>query len=350
MRLHAWMRTACLTICLLAGSAGAQSPAPSPEAMAAARELIVTMRAAEYFKAIMPAIMNNLKPAIVQNRSQVERDYDAMMPLLIASVDARLNEIMEQNAAVYARNFTAKELREIVAFYRRPTGQKIVQRLPLMTQESMLIGQRLAETVGAEIRVRMVDELRKRGHDASAREERIRIMTMPSGSMLPTIPVGEAVGVVPTEQLRIGDVVTFYLPKDMSTIYMKRVVGMGGDRIQMIDGVLNINGQAVKRERVEDYIPVEKGVPGKPIRRWRETLPNGVSHMTLDLVDNGFYDNTPVYKVPQNHYFMMGDNRDSSTDSRSHSVWYIPVDNITGKVCCLVYPLSMDKTGTPGLP
>jgi hypothetical protein len=166
MRLHAWMPTACLTICLLAaGTAGAQSPAPSPEAMAAARELIVTMRAADYFKAIMPAIINNLKPAIVQNRPQVERDYDAIMPLLIASMDARLNEIIDQVAAVYAHNFTAEELREVVAFYRGPTGQKFVQKLPLITQESMLIGQRFGQSVGAEIRARMVDELCKRGHD-----------------------------------------------------------------------------------------------------------------------------------------------------------------------------------------
>ena len=162
MRLHAWMPTACLTICLLAaGTAGAQSPATSPGAMAAARELIVTMRVADYFK----AIMSNLKPAIVQNRPQVERDYDAIMPLLIASMDARLNEIIDQVAAVYARNFTTEELREVVAFYRGPTGQKFVQKLPLITQESMLIGQRFGQSLSAEIRARMVDELRKRGHD-----------------------------------------------------------------------------------------------------------------------------------------------------------------------------------------
>ena len=124
----------------------------------------------------------------------------------------------------------------------------------------------------------------------------------------------------------------FLLTERQQHIYVKRIVGMGGDRIQMIDGVLNINGQAVKRERVEDYIPVEEGVPGKPIKRWRETLANGVSHMTLDLVDNGFYDNTPVYHVPAGHFFMMGDNRDNSTDSRLLSrVGYVPVENIIGK-------------------
>jgi uncharacterized protein len=124
MRLHLWIRVACLALGLLtASSAGAQSPAPSPEAMTAARELIVTMRAAEYFKTIMPALMRNLKPAIVQNRPQVERDYDALVPLLLEGMDARVNEIIDEVAALYARTFTAEELREVVAFYRGPTGR-----------------------------------------------------------------------------------------------------------------------------------------------------------------------------------------------------------------------------------
>jgi uncharacterized protein len=166
MRLHLWIRVACLALGLLAaGSAGAQSPAPSPEAMTAARELIVTMRAAEYFKTIMPALMRNLKPAIVQNRPQIERDYDALVPLLLEGMDARVNEIIDEVAALYARTFTAEELREVVAFYRGPTGQKFVQRLPLITQESMIIGQRFGQSIGTEIRDRMISELRKRGHD-----------------------------------------------------------------------------------------------------------------------------------------------------------------------------------------
>jgi uncharacterized protein len=161
---HSWIRTACLTICLLAaGPAGAQSP--SPEAMAAARELIVTMRAADYFKTLMPAIMQQLKPAIVQNRPQVERDYDAIVPLLLDSMNARVNEIIDQIAALYARNFSVEELREVVAFYRGPTGQKFVQKLPLITQESMVIGQRFGQSIGAEIHGRIVEELRKRGHN-----------------------------------------------------------------------------------------------------------------------------------------------------------------------------------------
>src|SRR6476661_1715924 len=108
-----------------------------------------------------------------------------------------------------------------------------------------------------------------------------------------------------------GDVVVFRLPKDTSTDYIKRVIGLPGDKIQVVDGVLNINGVPVKREK--------------------ETLPNGVSYYALDLVDNGFADNTQVYTVPADHYFMMGDNRDNSTDSRFSQVGMVPFENIVGK-------------------
>jgi uncharacterized protein len=165
MRKHCWMPAACLMLCLtIAGSARSQSATPSADELGAARELITTMRAADNFKAIMPSILRTLKPAIVQNRPEVERDYDAIVPLMLASMSARLNEIIDQIAALYARNFTTDELREITSFYRGAVGQKFVQKQPLIMQESMAIGQQFGQSFAREMQSRITDELRKRGH------------------------------------------------------------------------------------------------------------------------------------------------------------------------------------------
>jgi signal peptidase I len=128
-----------------------------------------------------------------------------------------------------------------------------------------------------------------------------------------------------------GDVVVFRLPRDDSTDYIKRVIGLPGDSIQMIDGVLHINGQAVKRERIDDFIDEDESGRKIPVRRWKETLPNGVSYTTLDLPYNLQSDNTEVYHVPPGNYFMMGDNRHNSTDSRFPQVGYVPFENIVGR-------------------
>ena len=176
---------------------------------------------------------------------------------------------------------------------------------------------------------------------------------IPSGSMKATLLVGDYLfvskysygfthysfplsppifsGRVMGSQPERGDIVVFRLPRDDSTDYIKRVIGLPGDTIQMIHGILHINGQAVKRERADDFIDDEGGRPTR-VKRWKETLPSGVSYYTLDLVDEGFYDNVGPYHVPDGHYFMMGDNRDNSTDSRVLSaVGYVPFENIIGR-------------------
>jgi len=135
-----------------------------------------------------------------------------------------------------------------------------------------------------------------------------------------------------------GDIAVFKLPRDNSTDYIKRVIGLPGDKIQMIDGVVHINGTPVPRERIDDYI--EQGQFGnvRRVPRFRETLPNGVSYETLDLTMNGQWDNTRVYEVPEGHYFMLGDNRDNSVDSRvTSAVGPVPLENFIGRAEILFF-------------
>src|SRR5262245_1563622 len=183
--------------------------------------------------------------------------------------------------------------------------------------------------------------------------------SIPSGSMKGTLLVGDYLHVsqysygysryslplsLPLFSGRIlaspperGDVVVFRLPKDDSIDYIKRVIGLPGDRIAVIDGLLHINGVPVKRERVADFIDDENGAH---VRRWRETLPNGVSYQTLDLQDQGTLDNTGEYLGPPGHDFMMGDNRDDSIDSRVPSaVGYVPFENLVGKAQIIFFSI-----------
>jgi signal peptidase I len=177
---------------------------------------------------------------------------------------------------------------------------------------------------------------------------------IPSGSMKATLMIGDYLfvskysygyskyslplspplfsGRIPSGMLpQRGDVVVFRLPRDPSIDYIKRVIGLPGDKIQVVDGDVHINGVPVKREPAPPFVDNEEGVRETPVKRWRETLPNGKTFYTLDLVDHGFADNTQVYTVPPGHYFMMGDNRDNSTDSRFPQVGYVPLENIVGK-------------------
>lgn len=129
-----------------------------------------------------------------------------------------------------------------------------------------------------------------------------------------------------------GDVAVFKLPRDPSSDYIKRVIGLPGDKIQMIQGVLHINGKTVPKTPVAEYIDDDVFGGARRISQFQETLPNGIKHKTLDLIPQGFSDNTREYTVPAGHYFMMGDNRDNSTDSRILSeVGFVPLENFVGR-------------------
>ena len=126
-----------------------------------------------------------------------------------------------------------------------------------------------------------------------------------------------------------GDVVVFKFPQDNSTDFIKRLIGLPGDHIKMRGGVVWLNGKPLPREKVEDYVETLEGAPNH-VAQYRETLPGGRTYLTLDRYPDSPLDNTEEYVVPAGHYFMMGDNRDNSDDSRA-AVGYVPAENLEGK-------------------
>jgi hypothetical protein len=152
-----------IALLLVPGIASAQ--APSPEALAAARELVVTSRASESAKLLLPSIMKLIKPAIVQGRPEVEKDFDALTPQLLESFEARVSELIDQIVVVYATNFTVAEMKDIITFYHGAVGQKLLAKGPTIAQQSMAAGQRLGAQIGRELQSRMIEELKKKGHN-----------------------------------------------------------------------------------------------------------------------------------------------------------------------------------------
>ncbi|MGI9405755.1 MAG: signal peptidase I [Hyphomicrobiaceae bacterium] len=140
-----------------------------------------------------------------------------------------------------------------------------------------------------------------------------------------------------------GDVAVFRKPSDTRVDFIKRVIGLPGDRIQMRDGVLYINDKAVPKKPIDDFVTEDAYGNETKIPRFRETLPNGVSYTVLDLFARGSVDNTDEYVVPAGKYFMMGDNRDNSADSRVLSeVGYVPLENFIGRAEILFFSANED--------
>jgi len=141
---------------------------------------------------------------------------------------------------------------------------------------------------------------------------------------------------------RRGDVVVFKLPRDNRTDYIKRLIGLPGDRIQMIDNVLFINGAAVRDVEMSRQ-DVQNLYGTQTVIQMRETLPEGRQINIQDWGPGNISDNTPVFEVPAGHYFMIGDNRDNSQDSRydqSAGVGYVPAENLIGKAEIILFSWS----------
>jgi signal peptidase I len=184
---------------------------------------------------------------------------------------------------------------------------------------------------------------------------------IPSGSMIPGLLVGDFLfvskfsygysslsslyGLLPVKGRLFesapqrGDVVVFKLPRDNSTDYIKRLVGLPGDTVQMRHGLLYINGVAVDRERLAEPVARHYLEPSAVVVDYDETFPNGHKHVIREEGDDMPYDDTPVFRVPDHHYFMMGDNRDNSLDSRTTNVGFVPEDNLVGRASVIFFSI-----------
>ena len=183
---------------------------------------------------------------------------------------------------------------------------------------------------------------------------------IPSGSMKPTLLVGDYLfvskyaygyskysfpfgfdlfdGRIFAAEPERGDVAVFKLPSDNETDYIKRIIGLPGDTVQVMGGILHLNGKPVKREKVR--LEFAKDTTGFPyqVTQYVETLPNGVQHYIWESSDSEILDNTDAYRVPEGHYFMMGDNRDHSLDSRATSrVGFVPAVNLIGRASVIFF-------------
>ncbi len=141
-----------------------------------------------------------------------------------------------------------------------------------------------------------------------------------------------------------GDIAVFKAPPLNRDDYIKRVIGLPGDEIRMIGGVLHINGKAVEKEFIGMATTDCDYLRNLEVPSYRETLPNGVSYTVYECdADSGPLDNVGPYQVPEGHYFMMGDNRDQSQDSRTAQVSYVPFEDVVGRAERIFFSVDGDK-------
>ncbi|MFP6734348.1 MAG: signal peptidase I [Rhodospirillales bacterium] len=170
----------------------------------------------------------------------------------------------------------------------------------------------------------------------------IAAFSMSAGSMMPTLLAGDYVwadkSAYSERPPNRGDVAIFKLPTDNKTDFIKRVIGLLGDQVQMKNGRLYINGGMVKREKTSDFVRVAVGGSQTRTARFMETLPGGRSYAILELTDNGPLDNTELFTVPAGHFFALGDHRDNSMDSRILTDFgFIPFKNFVARAEILYF-------------
>ena len=188
---------------------------------------------------------------------------------------------------------------------------------------------------------------------------------IPSGSMKPNLLVGDFIFVskwsygysrhslpfsIPLIPGKIfeklpkrGDVAVFKTPYDNKTDYIKRVIGLPGDKIKIINGEILINENLIVRKKMNDFIDVNKQGNINRLRKYKEYFYESEFDV-LDIMDNGVVDNTQLYIVPENHFFVLGDNRDNSQDSRFlNKVGYIPIENLVGKAQYIFFSLENSR-------
>lgn len=157
-----------------------------------------------------------------------------------------------------------------------------------------------------------------------------------SGSMLPSLKPGDwfwATNIGSSQSLKPGDIVVFRQPKNEAVSFVKRIVGMPGDQVEIRNGLLHINGASVDRS----FYFQGTSKSGQQYIDFVETLPSGASHIIREMSDNSILDNTAVYTVPSGFYFLLGDNRDLSNDSRTSNVGFVPVENIYRRAASIYF-------------